>query len=104
MSNDGTQLVSVDSNTGRMIHQSFWDTDFRTKVNGSTNRKFLKPNYEYCGSLTLCLVFKKELPPMNGNLFVDMTKMDITIGVNDSVALASKRDTPKNAVCVQARV
>ena len=38
MSGDGSQLMSVDSNSGRIIHQDFWDADFRTKGQGSTVR------------------------------------------------------------------
>ena len=31
MSGDGSQLLSVDSNSGRIIYRDFWQTEFRTK-------------------------------------------------------------------------
>ena len=44
---------------------------------------------------------------MNSNLFVDMTRIELTIKVeeslNKSVAI-STRDISKNAICVQDRV
>ena len=42
MSGDGSQLLSVDSNSGRIIHQDFWDSDFRTKDQGSTDQSKTK--------------------------------------------------------------
>ena len=32
MSGDGSQLLSVDSTTGRIIHRSFWESDFHSKM------------------------------------------------------------------------
>ena len=102
MSGDGSQLMSVDSNSGRIIHQDFWDADFRTKGQGSKVRF-----YTELDRLQIPVqVFKKELPPTNYNLALDLTRLDLVIEganyVNQSLAPAVHRKQPKEALCVQA--
>ena len=49
MSGDETQLLSVDSNTGRIIPRAFWETTLYTKM------------------------FKKEIAPIYSQLILDLT-------------------------------
>ena len=79
MSADGSQLLSVDTNSGRIIHQDFWDTDFRTKDQGFTDRLNIRLN----GAQIPEEVFKKELPPTNYNVVLDLTRLELVIeGMN----------------------
>ena len=104
MSGDGSQLLSVDSNSGRIIHQDFWDTDFRTKDQGSTDQL----NNRLNDAQIPVKVFEKELPPTNYNLVLDMTRLELVIeGINyanRSLAPAAHQKQPNDALCVQVRV
>ena len=53
-------------------------------------------------------VFKKELPPRNYNLVLDMTRLELVVEgsnyVNKSLAPAAHRKQPKDVLCVQVSV
>ena len=57
MSGDGSQLLSVDSTTGRIIHRSFWESDFHSKM------------------------LKNEIPPTYGHLVLDLKSPDDPVGL-----------------------
>ena len=56
MSGDGSQLLSVDSTTGRIIHRSFWESDFHSKM------------------------LKNEIPPTYDQLVLDLKSPDAPVG------------------------
>ena len=61
MSSDGTQLLSVDSNTGRIISRTFWDNDLISKM------------------------FKMEIPPTYSQLILDLTDLPNLIDSNSYI-------------------
>ena len=56
MSGDGSQLLSVDSTTGRIIHRSFWESGFHSKM------------------------LKNEIPPTYDQLVLDLKSPDNPVG------------------------
>ena len=52
MSGDGSQLLSVDSTTGRIIHRSFWESGFHSQM------------------------LKNEIPPTYDQLVLDLKSPD----------------------------